>query len=104
MAGTYDGKIVEMYVDGVPESEKGALSDAKANWTPEWGGKVAAAGVLQLKFGSETFHGGIDEIVLLNRALEAAEIKQLLNGWEDAFDVEPEGKLATTWGRIKINR
>lgn len=104
VAGTYDGKIVEMYVDGVPESEKGALDAGKNNWTPEWSGNVAAAGVLQLKFGSETFHGGIDEIVLLNRALEAAEIKQLLNGWEDAFDVEPEGKLATTWGRIKINR
>ena len=104
VAGTYDGKIVEMYVDGVPESEQGALNDQKADWTPEWSGNVAAAGVLQLKFGSETFHGGIDEIVLLNRALEVAEIKQLLNGWEDAFDVEPEGKLATTWGRIKNNR
>lgn len=104
VAGTYDGKIVEMYVDGVPESEQGALDAGKNNWTPEWSGNVAAGDVLQLKFGNETFHGGIDEIVLLNRALEAAEIEQLLNGWDDAFDVEPEGKLATTWGRIKINR
>ncbi len=104
IAGTYDGKNVEMYIDGEPESEKGALDAGKNNWTPEWGGKVQAGSMLQLKFGSETYHGGIDEIVLLNRALEAAEIKQLLNGWEDAFDVEPEGKLATTWGRIKINR
>lgn len=104
LAGTYDGKIVEMYVDGVPESEKGALNSGKAEWKPEWGGKVQAGQVLQLKFGSETFHGGIDEIVLLSRALDASEIEQLLNGWENAFDVEPEGKLATTWGRVKANR
>lgn len=102
--GTYDGKNVEMYIDGEPESANGALDGGGANWKPEWGGKVQAGSVLQLKFGSETFHGGIDEIVLLSRALEAAEIKQLLDGWENAFDVEPEGKLATTWGRVKANR
>ncbi len=96
VAGTYDGLNVEMYVDGEPESKKGALSDAKADWKPEWNGKVAAGEQLQLKFGPESFTGGIDEIVILSRALEADEIQQLLNGWEDAFAVEPEGKLATT--------
>ncbi len=104
VAGTYDGKNVEMYVDGEPESAKGPLADNKGPWKPEWGGNVAPGQVLQLKFASETYHGGIDEIVILSRALEAAEIKQLLNGWEDAFDVEPEGKLATTWARVKSLR
>ena len=104
VAGTYDGLNVEMYVDGEPESKKGALDSAKADWKPEWGGKVAAGQVLQLKFGPESFTGGIDEIVILSRALEADEIQQLLNGWEDAFAVEPEGKLATTWGRVKAAR
>ena len=104
VAGTYDGKNVEMYVDGEPESKKGALDAGKGDWKPEWGGKVAAGQVLQLKFGPESFTGGIDEIVILSRALEADEIAQLLNGWEDAFAVEPEGKLATTWGRVKAAR
>ena len=104
VAGTYDGLNVEMYVDGEPESKKGALDSAKADWKPEWGGKVAAGQVLQLKFGPESFTGGIDEIVILSRALEGDEIAQLLNGWEDAFAVEPEGKLATTWGRVKAAR
>ena len=104
VAGTYDGLNVEMYVDGEPESEKGALDSAKADWKPQWNGKVAAGQMLQLKFGTESFTGGIDEIVILSRALEQAEIEQLLNGWEDAFAVEPEGKLATTWGRVKAAR
>ena len=37
-------------------------------------------------------------------ALEADEIGQLLNGWADAFAVEPWSKLATTWSRIKSNK
>lgn len=83
---------------------RNSTSDAKADWKPEWNGKVAAGEQLQLKFGPESFTGGIDEIVILSRALEADEIQQLLNGWEDAFAVEPEGKLATTWGRVKAAR
>ena len=104
LAGTYDGKIVEMYVDGEPESKKGALSSNKAEWKPEWNGKVNPGETLQLKFGPEPFTGGIDEVVILSRALEADEIKQLLNGWDEAFAVEPEGKLATTWARVKVAR
>ena len=76
----------------------------KADWKPEWGSKVAAGQVLQLKFGPESFTGGIDEIVILSRSLEADEIQQLLNGWDEAFAVEPEGKLATTWARVKVAR
>ncbi len=93
-----------MYVDGEPESKKGALSDANAAWKPEWNGKVAAGEMLQLKFGPESFTGGIDEIVILSRALEQDEIQQLLNGWDEAFAVEAEGKLTTTWGRVKAAR
>ncbi len=104
VAGTYDGTNVEMYIDGEPESKKGALSANKADWKPEWNGDVAVGQVLQLKYGPEQFTGGIDEVVLLSRALEQEEIQQLLNGWDEAFAVEPEGKLATTWARVKTAR
>ena len=104
LAGTYDGTIVEMYVDGEPESKKGALSSNKADWKPEWNGDVTPGQTLQLKFGPEQFTGGIDEVVILSRALEQDEVQQLLNGWDEAFAVEPEGKLATTWGRVKTSR
>ena len=69
-----------MYIDGEPESEKGALSSEKADWKPEWNGDITVGQVLQLKYGPELFTGGIDEVVLLSRALDADEIAQLLNG------------------------
>ena len=104
LVGTYDGETMELYVDGEPESAEGVLDDQKAAWEPKWNGEIANGSPLQLKFASETYHGGIDEIVLLSRALEQKEIQQLMNGWDNAFDVEPKGKLATTWSRLKSNR
>ena len=66
--------------------------------------EIAKGSPLQLKFASETYHGGIDEIVILSRALDQKEIQQLTHGWDNAFDVEPEGKLATTWAQLKSLR
>jgi hypothetical protein len=107
IAGTYDGKMVEMYIDGEPESAKGVLADNKSDWTPEWEGKVGAGSMLQLKFGSESYTGAIDEIVLFGRALSGDEVKELGNGWENlgkATAVEAQGKLATTWATLKSTR
>ena len=107
VAGTYNSKtkVVEMYVDGQPESKKGALSDAKAPWKPEWEGDVTPGETLQLKFGTESFTGGIDEIVIMSRAITQDEVEQLTRGWEDAaFAVQPRDKLAVNWGRIKTQR
>jgi hypothetical protein len=107
VVGTYNSKtkVVEMYVDGQPESKKGALSDAKAPWKPEWEGDVTPGSTLQLKFGPESFTGGIDEIVIMSRAITQDEVEQLMRGWEDgAFAVEPQNKLAVNWARIKIQR
>ena len=102
IAGTYDGTNVEMYVDGEPESAKGALSDAGADWTPEWGGAVGTPGdSLQLKYASESLTGAIDEIVLFNRALSEAEVKALMNGFSNLTAVDVMGKLSITWGHIK---
>jgi hypothetical protein len=101
IAGTYDGKNMEMYINGEPESKKGALTDGAAAWKPQWGGQITPGSTLQLKYGSESYTGGIDEIVLFNRALAGDEIKQLLNGWADAFPVHAQGKMSVTWGEIK---
>ena len=43
----------------------------------------------------------MDEIVIFNRALDAKEIKQLLEGWEGAMPVDSQDKLSATWGTIK---
>jgi len=95
---------VEMYVDGEPESKKVALDAGGKDWNQEWGVAITPSSTLLLKFGSELFTGGIDEIVICNRPLKADEIGQLLNGWADAFAVEPQSKLATTWSRIKSKK
>lgn len=105
IAGTYDGATIELYVNGEPESAKGALDSGRNSWEPNWSGDVSAGSTLQLKFGSETLHGAIDEVVILNRALDADEIAQLMTGWDQAFTpVEPKGKLATTWSRLKATQ
>ena len=101
IAGTYDGKNVEMYINGEPESKKGALNSGGAAWKPQWGGPIQPGSTLQLKYGPEPYTGGIDEIVLFNRALAEDEIKQLLLGWADAFPVHKQGKMAVTWGEVK---
>lgn len=46
--------------------------------------------------------GTIDEVVLYDRALSEAEINELMDsGISAALDVQPGGKLVSTWGRIK---
>jgi hypothetical protein len=100
LAGTYDGEIMKLYVNGVPEEElltsDGGASDGK------WGGKVGTPGdQLQLKYASESLTGGMDEICLFSRALSDDEIALLAEGWENALAVNPKDKLPTTWAELK---
>lgn len=91
IAGTYDGSVLQLYVNG----EK----DTAANMT----GKIGRPGnPLGLgKYSAETYIGGIDEVFLYNRALSQTEIKQLMNGWSSALAVRAAGKLATLWALLK---
>ena len=43
------------------------------------------------------FEGLIDEIVIYNRALSEADLTRLMN----PLNVEPQGKVTTTWGSLK---
>jgi hypothetical protein len=100
VAGTYDGSQMMLYIDGVPEAE--VLSDAGAVIDGIWSGDVGAPGdTLQLKYGSESLTGGIDEMVLLNRALDEGEIKELMAGALTTTAVDADAKLTTTWAAIK---
>lgn len=102
IAGTYDGENVMMYINGEPETE--ALDDGGNPWEPKWSGKVGVPGdTLQLKYGSESLTGGIDEIVLANRAFSQDEIKALMNGFANlsVTAVSAKGKLPLTWANIK---
>jgi len=100
IAGTYDGKLMKLYINGVAEKE--LKTDGNANFNGEWAGKIATpADTLQLKYSAESYTGAMDEIILFSRALSADEIKQLTRGWKSALSVESKDKLAVTWGSIK---
>ena len=46
--------------------------------------------------------GAIDEVVLDDRSLSEEEINELIeDGMAVALDVQPGGKLVTTWSQIK---
>ena len=48
------------------------------------------------------FRGIIDDVAIFNVVLSEDEITQIMeDGLEDAFDVSPADKLATTWANIK---
>ena len=52
--------------------------------------------------GDVYFEGIIDEVFLYDRPMQEDEINELMNGGL-RFPVEPAGKLATTWSRIKAD-
>jgi hypothetical protein len=100
VAGTYDGENMKLYINGVEEKE--LLSDVAAKVDGAWSGDIQTPGdKLQLKYGSESYTGAMDEIIIFNRALSADEIKQLTAGWDSALSVSSQNKITTTWGDIK---
>ena len=54
--------------------------------------------------GNDTFLDGmIDDVIIWDRALSEAEVEELASGERPnkALSVKAEGKLATTWGKVK---
>jgi len=95
-AGTYDGKNMKLFLNGV-ELVSAACSTVPAT-SPD-----------PLTFGFAGFHtyfkGIIDEVVIIEAVLTGADIKKIADeGIEKATGIDavsPKGKLATSWGQIK---
>ena len=92
-AGTYDSKSGDVitYIDG----EKTHNAKGNGELSDDWG---VTAGIGHHKNG-RWYAGLLDEYYLFGRALSVGEIKQVMDG--EFLSVEPEDKLATTWGDIK---
>jgi len=93
VAGTYDGSAMKVYLNGDLLGESAEKFDfAGTNDSP-------------LRIGCSkdranyTFNGAIDEVIIYSRALDKAEINNVMKS--GISDVSPSGKLTTTWSTIK---
>ena len=86
VALTYDKKALRLYVNGKEESSGDFAKDPETNDAP-------------LRIGNG-IDGFIDELQILSVALSEDEIQRDMNDGIQ-LPVEPIGKAATTWGRLK---
>jgi len=96
IAGTFDGSDLVIYIDG---EEVGNLSWNNDIFAHNEGMSIGAGSL-----GKETaamFTGVIDEVVVYNRGLSKGEIDQLVAAPLGAA-VDFVGKLASTWGDVKL--
>lgn len=94
VAGTYDGNSIRAYVDGVLENIVSYPNKTPINTGP-------------LRIGAPSndmwdVQGIIDEVGIFNVALDLDDIKTIMNeGLGPLAAVEPSGKFATTWAKIR---
>ena len=93
IVGVYDGTEARFYLNSnLDQTTEGTGELGEANDALVIGGDAPVG-------GRSRFNGMIDEVVILNRVLTEAEIKELMEG--GVTTVEPAGKLTTMWGSIK---
>ncbi len=73
LAGTYDGAVQRLYLDGVEVSQQAVVVDVAVTSGPLRMGSEAPG-------GSNFFHGLIDEIAVYDRALTAFEVRYVAGG------------------------
>ena len=101
VAITYDGKNLQLYVDGEMVNEKDVgEADAKPNHTtPPHQGSIWLA---TWKAPGWDFTGVLDEVGVFNTPLSDKELKDIMdNGLEAVSSVSSVGKMAITWGHVK---
>ena len=89
-AGTYDGQVARVYVDGELAAEKAGPSPMPSDQPFTIGG-----GVNEYPFNDCM----MDELLIANVAFDPEDIKKIMN--LGATAVTSAGKLTTTWANIK---
>lgn len=94
IATTYEKPDFKLYLDGKVDAQVAPGTD------PDNHDNFLFIGGCDI--GNYWMTGTIDEVVLYDRALSEAEISELMDsGISAALDVQPGGKLVSTWGHIK---
>jgi hypothetical protein len=95
VAGTYDGKKVNVYIDGELEASGAAAGPFT----------IGAKYIGSRDDGQEAFKGVIDELAFFNVALSEADVKEISDGGLSVAlgfaAVSAKDRLTTAWGRIK---
>ena len=92
IAGTYDGKLAKLWVNGKVEAEMAATGPLHPT-----DGLPLAIGARGKGDGESFFNGIIDEVTLWNSVVSIDEMKQPLK----ATSVTPLDKLSLTWAKMK---
>jgi hypothetical protein len=93
LAGTYDGEQLQVYIDGKLDKSQAQAGETGITQNPlRWSNDCC---------GGRMLEAVLDELAILNRALDEVEIQQLMGGIVDALSVDHTGKLATTWAQIR---
>lgn len=95
IAYTYDGKAAKSYVNGKLDFEQAITGVVVIDPTT----LAIGAGYWN---NNEYFAGMIDEVRVYKRALSEEEANKNYNAKSNSLAVKPEGKLALTWGNIKL--
>ena len=101
VVGIPEDSVVQYFVDG-EETTEGVLNLAQFP-EDDWENHVFIGldGRADGEFG--VFTGIIDEFSIYNRVLEEAEVNQNFKS-DTGLAVDPNGKLAVTWGTLKARR
>lgn len=89
IVGVVNEKDMHLYVDGKLEVEMNYNGPMTTGGSETEIGNASDGG----------FVGIIDEVMIYSRALSAAEVEQVFEA--EGLPVEPRGKLATRWARLK---
>ena len=92
IAGVKEGAKLAFYVNGKKVAEPGVPKDHVQGAEKMYIGKTG--------YNSAKFY--LDDLYVYDRALDADEVEDVMDG--KLLPVEPENKLATTWGQMKTRR
>ena len=99
VAGTYDGRKMVLYLNGIEVGQKPAKGKINIIEDPVGIGNIVDAGG---GGKNEYWSGHIDEVRIWNRGLSEREVKEQMDfEAEDILSVQPKGKLTTTWSVLK---